>query len=249
MLDDPDFNRSLFYPRRDSSAAPAGAVDLGVSVPGAELHLRWYRSDLARATLLLFHGNGEVVADYDPSAPAFARAGAELAIVDYRGYGRSTGTPSLRAIVADAALVLKTLAEHSPRPIIVMGRSLGSACAIDLYGRVPERVAGFILESGFVDLDEMVDRRGKSAAAIGLAEREEFDPAPKLKRGRHPLLVLHGAQDDLIAPSEAERAFALAGTNDKKLKLIEGRGHNDISDSDAYWDAIASFVESRASDA
>ena len=96
-------------------------------------------------TLLLFHGNGEVVADYDDQAALFAAAGANLAVMDYPGYGNERGTPTLRAIITDALAVYERSAAQ-----FVMGRSLGSACAAELYARVAPR--GFILESGFVDL-------------------------------------------------------------------------------------------------
>lgn len=247
MFDSDDFNELLFFPRRDASQTPAGAVDLRVPVVGADLHLRWHRAKESRATMLLFHGNGEVVADYDSAAPSFAAAGAALAVVDYRGYGRSSGTPSLRNIIEDAPLVLRDLGNQTQGPIIVMGRSLGSACACELYGSTTSRVAGFILESGFVDLQALAGRRGISLLEIDPGDREVFDPLPKLRRGHHPLLVLHGALDDLIVPAEARAAFENAGAANKKLVLVEGRGHNDIAESTQYWAAIKTFVNNLTS--
>ena len=94
-FDSEEFNERLFFPRPDVSACPAGAVDLRVPVSGATLHLRLHPSADARCTVLLFHGNGEVVADYDDYARSYARAGATLAVVDFRGYGASTGTSTL----------------------------------------------------------------------------------------------------------------------------------------------------------
>lgn len=241
LFDLEDFNRRLFFPRRDTSAPPDGASDRFVSVPGARLHLRKYAAIDGRLTILLFHGNGEVVADYDGAAQLFAASGAALAVVDYRGYGQSQGEPTLRNLIEDSPKVVETLGERS---VVVMGRSLGSVAAAELYRDPPPGVLGFIWESGFVDLDALVRRRG-----IGMQltdeERRAFDPIPKLRIGRSPLLVIHGADDELIDPIEGEAAFDAAGTATKELVRVPGRGHNDLNAEPVYWRAIAAFVQSR----
>lgn len=246
LFDTDTFNGRLFFPRRGATRPPPGAVDLDVPVPGATLHLRWHAAPTARAAVLLFHGNGEIVADYDDSAPMFAGAGADLAVVDFRGYGRSSGTPSLRDTIADAAPSLAALAARCPKPIVVMGRSLGAACAAELYGTPAGAAArAFILESGFTDLEALVERRGLSSAPITPEDRRDFDPLPKLQRGRHPLLVLHGAADDLIVPAEGSAAFAAAAAPEdrKRLVLVPHRGHNDVSSSPVYWEALRAFLD------
>ena len=138
---------------------------------GASLHVRIHRAAGARSTVLLFQGNGEVVADYDDSAGLYARAGVALAVMDYRGYGASSGTPTLRSALTTARLVLEAVrrwlgerglagSDGAPSRLVVMGRSLGSACAAELYGARPNEVAGFILESGSSDLAALLRRRG-----------------------------------------------------------------------------------------
>jgi len=253
-FDSEEFNRRLFFSSPRATSPPTGAVDLQVQVPGASLHVRIHPAAAARWVLLLFHGNGEVVADYDDHAALFARAGAALAVMDYRGYGASTGTPTLRAALTDAPLVLEAVrrwfGERRPSTgdspsdrLVVMGRSLGSACAAELYGTRPDGIAGFVLESGSSDLAGLVRRRGLAVPGdFSQDARRTFDPLPKLRRGNHPLLVLHGANDTMIAPAEAERAFETAGTRKKKLVLIPGRGHNDVSFADLYWTSLAEFL-------
>jgi pimeloyl-ACP methyl ester carboxylesterase len=243
VFDSDEFNDALFYPRRDWAPPPAGAVDLDVEGE-ATLHLRWHGPE-GLPTLLLFHGNGEVVSDYDDVAEMFASAGARLAVVDYRGYGRSAGTPTLRAAIADATRTLATMLAAAGGPVVVMGRSLGSACAAELYGAMPEGVVGFVYESGFVDLAGLIRRRGMEAPRqIDAADLAVFDPVPKLARGTRPFLVLHGAEDALIPAQEAEKAFAAAGTKDKELVLVPDRGHNDLMASRIYWDALRGFLAS-----
>ncbi len=241
LFDTDAFNTRLFFPRGDVTPPPAGAIDQMVDVDGAALHLRLHAGDAPRV-LLLFHGNGEVVADYDEAAPRFAAAGARLAVVDYRGYGRSTGTPTLRNTIADAASVLDAVRTLATAPVVVMGRSLGSACAADLYALGLPSIAGIVIESGYADVAALVRRRGL-APTFTAAEAAPFDSTAKLARGAQPLLVLHGADDAMIAATEAATNAAAAGPS-TRLVLVPHRGHNDLSLSPVYWDALSTFLAS-----
>jgi pimeloyl-ACP methyl ester carboxylesterase len=240
IFDRDEFNHTLFYPRGDTTAAPEGAVDLMIEVEaGVRVHVRHHQRD-ARCTLLLFHGNGEVVADYDEAAERFAEAGAALAVADYRGYGASEGEPTLRYAIADA----RPIAAAFSGKLVVMGRSLGAAAAHELYADPPANLRGVVLESAFSDLLGLVRRRGlEPPRTWSPADLATFDPATKLARGKLPLLVLHGAEDDLVVPAEAKASLAAAGTDDKRLLLIPGHGHNDVSLEPSYWRALASFVQ------
>ena len=208
--------------------------------------MRWYRQLPRRGvSLLLFHGNGEVVADYDSLAGRFFDCGVDLAVVDYRGYGRSRGIPTLRNALADAPLIVKALKDAGADSVIVMGRSLGSACAAELYQAPPEFVLGFIWESGAADLRSLVRRRGM-APPVQFSEEDlaTFEPCRKLARGNRPLLVIHGEEDSLIDLTEARQAFAAAAAAaaEKKLCLIPDHGHNDLAYSPLYWESISAFV-------
>ena len=237
IFDSDDFNQALFFPRRDTSAAPAGAVDLMIDVGDAQVHVRRHAAPHARCTLLLFHGNGEVVADYDRAADEFAAAGAALAIADFRGYGSSTGTPTLRRVIEDARAIAEAIGPH-----VVMGRSLGGAAAHELYARPIASMLGVILESTFSDVAALIRRRGLEPPPLSDEDRATFDPLVKLPSGRLPLLVLHGDRDHLIAAREATTTLATAGSTDKRLVLVPERGHNDVSFSDVYWRALAEFI-------
>jgi alpha-beta hydrolase superfamily lysophospholipase len=240
IFDSNEFNERLFFPRTDASPAPAGATDDMVEVDGARLHVRLHAAPAGAPTLLLFHGNGEVVADYDEAAAQFARAGAALAVMDYRGYGRSTGAATLRTLSSDARRVAERV-----KPRIVMGRSLGGLAAHELYARPIAGMTGVVLESALFDLAGLIRRRGLvPPATFSADERATFEPAIKLALGRLPLLVLHGERDDLIVLAEARAALASAGAADadKTLVVVPARGHNDVSRGDSYWTALAAFV-------
>jgi len=242
IFDSAAFNDTLFYPRPDADEPPAGAVDRFCTLDDATIHVRCHAAADARCTILLFHGNGEVVSDYDGAAGRFAALGAALAVADFRGYGLSTGEPSLRRLIDDA----RPIAEAVPgAPLIVMGRSLGGAAAHQLFAHPVDRMAGVVLESAFSDLAGLIRRRGLvPPAAYSADERAVFDPLPKLARGRLPLLVLHGARDTLVDPAEAMAARAAASSAAfAELVLVPERGHNDVSASPAYWDALGGFLD------
>jgi pimeloyl-ACP methyl ester carboxylesterase len=240
VFDGPSFNDRLFFPRRDNRSPPPGARDRFVEVEAGRLHLRVHPADDATCTVLLFHGNGEVVADYDGAAPRFAQAGARLAVVDYRGYGLSEGTPTLRNLIEDGPRVARELGDL--RPLVVMGRSLGSLPIAPVYAAPPAHVIGFIWESGVGELRGLLERRAMKVPRFSAEERRVFDPLPKLALGRLPLLFLHGDRDDLILPREARRAYESAGTELKELVMVPGHGHNDVMGSELYWRSIAAFL-------
>ncbi|MER3421020.1 MAG: alpha/beta hydrolase, partial [Chloroflexota bacterium] len=113
LLDRPHILAFLFYPRPDWSPPPEGAEDLTIPVAdGVSLSARLYTADRDWPVILFFHGNGEVVADYDAIAPLYHGSGLNLLVVDYRGYGRSGGRPTVAALHADAHRVKAAAFAH-----------------------------------------------------------------------------------------------------------------------------------------
>ncbi|MDQ3363953.1 MAG: lysophospholipase [Myxococcota bacterium] len=88
----------------------------------------------------------------------------------------------------------------------------------------------------------LIRRRGIQPPTLTPEESAVFDPRTKQPRGQLPLLVLHGDRDQIIAPSEGAATLAAAGSTDKRLVMVPGRGHNDISFGQAYWQALTAFV-------
>ena len=242
LLEREDLIGRLFFPSDRKSPTPEGAVEHHVPVDGASLHLRVHQADLARAgkgTLLLFHGNGENVCDWDEAARTFARHGVCLAVLDYRGYGASTGVPTFARLLSDAETVLAHVRSSFPGPLGVMGRSLGSAAAwaLDTTG-----LASVVIDSGFTEVDAFAVRRGIDPQKLSEHERRVIDPLPRIAASRVPLLLLHGEEDRAIAVREAEAAFDASRSEDKTLCRLPGRGHNDLFLHPDYWRTLAAFL-------
>jgi len=130
IFDSDQFNQNLFFPRSDNSAPPKGAEDIFIKVEdNCKIHVRLHRSLAAKFSIIFFHGNGEIVADYNGLAEYFLALGCELVVCDFRGYGRSEGIPTLKSTLMDASIIYCYLRDNEilKTNVCVMGRSLGSA--------------------------------------------------------------------------------------------------------------------------
>lgn len=251
-LDNPLVIATLFYPR----PAVAGMhLDPGVrdgTIPVAEnvvLGYRLYPYRPGAPVVLFFHGNGEIAPDYDMFAGQYHRAGASLLVVDYRGYGWSTGKPLVSALIEDVEPVLAALpgvlesADLADAPLYVMGRSLGSAPAIHAAHTHPDRIRGVIIESGFARATRLLARLGLPAAIT------DHLPDPvgndkKIAEIALPLLVIHGEHDTLIPIENGQVLYDASPASLKRILRVPGAGHNDLLlwDIDGYFAAIERFI-------
>ena len=249
VLDRPDVAQTMFYPRRDRTLPPAGAEDLLVTVAeGVNVHLRIHAGDSALPSVLFFHGNGEVVADYDGAATVYEHYGLNLLLAEYRGYGASSGSPTFTAMLSDAHALKRTafawLDGHGyTAGRYVMGRSLGAGSAIELATAAPEGLRGLILESGAAGVN------GWNRFLRPGDDPEAWQALQDAQRARIaaitlPLLSIHGERDDLVSIRSAEQIQELVGSTDKQLVRIKRAGHNDLLGVDLplYFESLAAFV-------
>ena len=230
IFDSAEFNRNLFFPRPDYGATPGNAEDLFVPVEdGVAVHVRIHPNPGARFSLLYFHGNGEIVSDYDELSPVFSALGGEFIVCEYRGYGKSGGIPTLKDALEDATRIYEFLGKQQKlqKRVGVMGRSLGSASAIELCARFAE-ISACVIESGYADPIPLVQRRGLQIGETTPEEDALYNNSRKIRNVKCPLLIMHGAEDFLIEPHEAELNFENAGSENKELEILQGVGHNDI---------------------
>lgn len=245
IFDSTAFNQNLFFPRPDYTSPPGNAEEIYVEVgPEIKVHARKFPSPSAGFSLIYFHGNGEIVSDYNDLAQVFGAIGGELVAVDYRGYGKSGGFPSLRTVLNDACSIFEYLKKNKivRSDICVMGRSLGSASAIELGVKYPE-INCLVVESGYADPIPLVERRGLRVDSITPEENAVFNNSQKIKNIKSPLLIMHGKEDMIISYAEAELNFKNAGSKIKELELIDGVGHNDIllAPNNKYFGTLEKF--------
>ncbi|MEX0784572.1 MAG: alpha/beta hydrolase [Dehalococcoidia bacterium] len=247
LIDRAGGGSGIFFPRPDHSHPPGGAADLTIEVePGISLGARLYAFDSTFPTILYFHGNGEVVGDHDDIAPMYGQAGANLLVVDFRGYGRSGGQPAFTTLVSDGPVVAhrfhRLLDERGFGPVrLVMGRSLGAHPALEIAANANDGFAGLIIESGAGNLRRLAARvGGDSDGVAALISAHEA----KIASIALPSLFIHGERDELIPVSSAAETFAMIGTERKELVVLAGVGHNDLlwRRSGEYFAAIEEFL-------
>ena len=215
------------------------------TIDGLTLH-GWFVPGSRRETMLWCHGNaGNISHRLDNMKILHDRIGIGMFIFDYRGYGHSQGQPSEPGTYLDAEAALAYLRSRpdiDQDAIVIFGRSLGGAVAVDLASKHP--CLGLILESTFtslVDLFEVPidinDLRGRMAPI-------KYDSFSKIKRISVPLLMLHGNRDEVV-PFESGCTLYKAANQPKQFCLIEGAGHNDtyIVGGQAYVDALRDFID------
>ena len=244
-LDDIGISMNAFYPRKNWSQAPLGAVDLAVRVDDdISLSSRFFPAAKAAPTILFFYGNGETANDYNNIAPLYTRIGVNFLVSDYRGYGRSDGWPSFTSMLADSHKVLdftKTMLadEDFPVKLYVMGRSMGRHSAFELAANRSGELDGVIIESGRPILGNFV-----SSLPPRQAEAMEAAYAAKVGCISIPSLVIHGELDELAPVEQAVRMHHAFQSSEKRLLTIPGAGHNDLlyHGLNEYFAAIKDFT-------
>ena len=244
------FEKSLIYhPSRehDVSARGLGLAHESVALTaedGVRLDALFLPAKDSRVTVLFTHGNaGNLSHRLDRTIFLQGRLGADVLLFDYRGYGRSEGSPDEEGTYRDARAAYRWLTEERKIPpdrLVLFGESLGSAVALDLALSRPCRA--LVLEAPFTSVPDMA--RVVLPFFPRSFVRTQYDNLGKIPRLRVPLLVLHGERDEVVPFAQGRRLFE-AAPEPKRFFPVPGAGHNDayLVGGDAYWRAVADFLE------
>ncbi len=246
------FPAPAHYQKADPHDRHIDFEDLRIAVGKASyLHGWWIpsvRADGPRRAVLVFHGNGYVIEEMVWSDLTELRAlGADLLLVDYRGYGSSTPIrPREATVQEDARAALRYLLVNRHMPlcdVFVLGRSIGSGPATDLAEQNPG-IAGLILESPFTSIDDAAARvPAIRIFPVGLLLRSHFDNLSKIGSVRTRLLIVSGTDDTLTPVWMARKIFERA-RGPKQLYLVPGAGHDDLLTigGDTLTGALRTFI-------
>ena len=252
VLDKPEVLMFLFHPRSETEYTRQDAPGREILIPvesdiavGACFHA----TNTSAPTILFFHGNGEIVADYNDLGPVFNQMGINFFPVDYRGYGKSTGKPSVTAMMKDSHVILDFVRnflvdEGYSGPLIVMGRSLGSASALELASNHKDEIDALVIESGFARAEPLLRLLGIDPLAIGFNETSGFRNIDKIQTFDKPTLIIHAEFDHIISFSNGKTLYDKSSASNKTLLTIYGANHNDIfmKGLDDYLAAVKSLV-------
>jgi fermentation-respiration switch protein FrsA (DUF1100 family) len=243
VLDRPEVLQFLFHPRPElappplqsaESAAPEIEKDILIPIEeGVAIGARFHMAAKSGANILFFHGNGEIVADYDELGPVYNQLGINFLAADYRGYGRSTGRPTVSAMMQDCHVIfecVQTWLEQNnfAGPLILMGRSLGSASVLELAAVSGGSIDGLIVESGFAYAAPLLQLLGIDLDALGFKEESGFRNIDKIRKFNKSTLIIHAEYDHIIPFSDGEALYNACPSPDKVFLKIPGANHNDI---------------------
>lgn len=247
-FDRPEILEVLFHPRKDFYLADRTGQTLDVlfDMPdGVSIGSTFHPAGPNDPVILFFHGNGEIVADYDDMGPLFTRMGIGFFPFDYRGYGRSTGKPTVSTMMTDCHVLFDQSTAFLKKngftgKIIVMGRSLGSASALELASSMGHRIDALIVESGFAFMMPLLELLGLSRLIPGLEEHNGPRNSEKIKAFTGPTLVIHAEYDHIIPFSDGAVLYENAAAEDKTLLEIKEADHNNlfIVGFDEYMNAV-----------
>ena len=229
-------DKIMFQPQ-PSSYRDAGQIIKLESGDGARISAVYLSNPDARYTILYSHGNAEDIGELLPMLEEIRAIGFSVFAYDYRGYGTSSGTSSEKNAYEDEDAAYGYLVRNLGIPanrIIVLGRSLGGAVAVDLAHRT--QLGGLILESSFVSVYRVLRH-------IPLFPLDKFNSVSKINKVRCPVLVIHGKRDEVIPFWHGERLFQ--GANQPKHSFwVESAGHNNLFEvaGSRYAQVLREFV-------
>jgi len=239
----------VMWPRHIIPAVDAPSLDalgieqMWIDIGGGKRVEAWYSrgrgvdADHPGALMVLAHGNAELIDDHINRMLNYRDLGVSSLMVEYRGYGRSDGSPGQRAIVDDTAKALELVlqrAEVDRARLIYHGRSIGGGVVCALAERIEP--SAMILESTFTSAAGMATRFG----VPGFLLNSPFRNDRVVKGFAGPILLLHGTADEIIPVSHARKLKAMA----KSATLIEqDAGHNDYPrDAAKMWEDIEGWL-------
>ncbi len=244
----------IYFPTRVREDAPTPHVE-GASLveevwletpDGVRVHGIYAGVEGAFADLLFFHGNAGDLYDRLDNVSVLVSMGLSVLIMDYRGYGKSEGKPSEGVLYEDGLLAYRYLTEQrgfDPARLVIFGRSLGGAVAIELATQQP--AAALIAESSFTSAEDLAKLHYSFLPGMLVGSMtHKFDSISKVPQLRAPVLFIHG-ESDTIVPARMGRRLYEAAAEPKEWYEVRGADHNDmlmIGGTD-YFRRLIDFVK------
>jgi uncharacterized protein len=237
------------FPQKEHDGRPAdyglAARDLYFETEDkVRIHGWLFAADAQAPYLFWCHGNAGNISHRLDNIALLLERGINVFIFDYRGYGKSGGTLSEQGFYKDTLAAWEGLLRNgpvAPSRVILFGRSLGCAMALDLALKVP--AAGLILESGFPHLGAMA----RTHYPFVLSEKflsGRYDALSKISRLKMPLLMVHGTGDGIV-PIDLGRRLFQAAPEPKAFYEIPGADHNDtyLVGGEAYFEKLRENIQ------
>ena len=227
-------NNLIFYPTKEISSSPS---DIGidfeevfVDTDDKEKLYGYFlpaKTKTEKVTIYL-HGNAQNVGDWYPACVEIQKeVPVNMFLIDYRGYGSSTGVPSAEGVNIDAVSMYNFVLKQGFKPenISIYGRSIGGAIGLELASKV--HVRSVVVQSSFISFRKIAKELYPFIPDTFIKDNY-WDSAKTIKNIKVPVLISHGDKDEIIPISHSKELFKSAN-EPKKLIILKGATHNDIS--------------------
>jgi pimeloyl-ACP methyl ester carboxylesterase len=235
-------NKMLYFPTKCTEPdALARAKEAGLE-PWRDARgklIGWKRpAPRATARLVVFHGNAGCAVDRSYYADAFGgltgRAGWEVFIFEYPGFGSRDGSPGKDSFIAAGRAAVEELLAADSRPLFLLGESIGSGSAAAIAGALPGKIAGAVMMIPFARLEEVAKAK-LPWLPVGLLLRDKFDNIASLANYKRPVAFVIAENDEVVGAAQGRKLHA-AYAGPKKLIVLPGATHNNFpTDPDAQW--------------
>ena len=195
-----------------------------------------FKADSTKGLILYFHGNRGNLTRWGPIASQFTQYGYDVLVMDYRGFGKSTGTRNQQNLLADATLFYNWASErYTEQQIVLYGRSLGTGIASYLAQEQQPRLV--ILETPYYSLAKAA-QRFYPIYPSKFALKYNFKSYEYLQKAACQVLIFHGTEDTVVL-YEQGKALAESLANEKvEFVTIEGGEHRNLAQYPIYWETI-----------
>lgn len=224
---DPTFTYTFDVPHQEISISTRDGETLNA--------LLFSPPDSSKGLILYFHGNSGSLKRWGAIASKLTAYHYHVLVVDYRGYGKSTGKPSEQGLYADADAVWQWAQATHPQRLVIFGRSLGSAVAAYLATKVNPDL--LILETPFNNLNGAVNPVFRPLIRI-FPLRYSFPTIDRVEQASCKKLIVHGTADPIVSLQSALALKAVLLPSDEFV-ILEGGTHDNLSEFQLYRSKLA----------
>lgn len=242
--------RLIYFPQveRELATTPRAAgldfEDVALhTADGVKLHGWWVPARNARGTVLLMHGNAGNISHRLGYLTMFSRLGYSVLLFDYRGYGKSGGSPEEEGTYRDAEAAWQHLTEArklNPQEIVILGESLGGGVATWLAFKYPPRA--LVLASTFTSVPDL-GAQVYPWLPVRLLARIVYDNLARIREVKVPVLIAHSRGDDIIPFTHGQALFAAAHEPKQFLELAGGHNEGFLFAREEWITAVRTFLE------
>ncbi len=256
ILDLPDILAAFWnYPTENGVRAQAAALHEDhscVAEDGVALSCRIFRGLPEEPFVLFFPAEYDMDSDVSFLAGLLCQFGMTVTSPSYRGRGKSEGTTGFSHLLSDSEVIFQEVLKKKDEmgctgPLVLMGRSIGAAIALDLAARHQEATLCLVLESAFDRTDDFLAGKGLDLKALGLKGRDPFCNRTKMLRYKKPVLFLHSSRDPVVSITQVEWLVCDSRSKATQFQIVPSPDRESLASStgEFYANAVKDFIHLR----